>query len=43
MTTRSDNSVLHYLAKVVIPKDAKAAKDCKKLLVSVLQLLVEKV
>ena len=42
VTTRSDNTVLHYLSKVLIPKDLKTAKDCKKLLVAVLQMLVEK-
>lgn len=42
VTTRSDNTVLHYLAKVVIPKDLKTAKECKKLLVSVLQMLVDR-
>jgi hypothetical protein len=42
VTTKSDNTVLHYLAKVVIPKDLKTAKECKKSLVAVLQLLVER-
>ena len=42
MTTKSDNTVLHYLAKVVIPKDLKPAKDCKKVLAALLQLLVER-